>query len=170
MKLPSMIFWSESVVICSFPKFLEKITLLPPYASSFEVMSFSILLIYMNVYYMNNIYEWTVIHSLHFFIRSSVFNKKLPTNSVKITSPFGSLYSISFFSSLFGFSMSIFSININVANKYLSWLACFMLKINASVSNFVHRFCIECGKEVLCCTTILDNVECWIRLREPKGY
>ena len=89
---------------------------------------------------------------------------------IVLTSPFGSLYSISFFSSLFGFSMSIFSININVANKYLSWLACFMLKINASVSNFVRRFCIECGKEVLCCTTILDNVECWIRLREPKGY
>ena len=142
MKLPSMMFWTESVVICSFPKFLEKITLLPPYASSFEVMPFSVLLIYMNEYYMNNIYEWT----------------------------FAPLYSISVFSSVFCFSMSIFSININVVNKYLGWIACFMLKINASVSNFQRRFCILCEKEVLCCTTILDNVECWIRLREPKGY
>ena len=105
-----------------------------------------------------------------YLLEAVFFNKQLPTSSVKITSPFGSLYSISVFSSVFGFSMSIFSININVANKYLSWLACFMLKINASVSNFVRRFCIECGKEVLCCTTILDNVECWIRLCEPKGY
>ena len=142
MKLPSMMFWTESVVICSFPKFLEKITLLPPYASSFEVMPFSVLLIYMNEYYMNNIYEWT----------------------------FAPLYSISVFSSVFCFSMSIFSININVVNKYLGWIACFMLKINASVSNFQRRFCILCEKEVLCCTTILDNAECWIRLCEPKGY
>ena len=168
MKLPSMIFWSESLVICSFPKFLEKITLLPPYASSFEVMPFSILLIYMNVYYMNNIYEWTAIHSLHFFIRNSVFNKQLPSNSVKISFPVSD--SISVFSSVFRLSMSIFSININVVNKYLGWLACFVLKISASVSNFQHRFCIVCEKEVLCCTTISDNVECWIRLREPKGY
>ena len=165
-----MIFWSESVVICSFPKFLEKITLLPPYASSFEVMPFSILLIYMNEYYMNNIYEWTAIHSLHFFTRNSVFNKQLPSNSIKINFPFAPLYSISFFSSALCLSMSSFSININVVNKYLGWIACFMLKISASVSNFQRRFCILCEKEVLCCTTNLDNVECWIRLREPKGY
>ena len=104
--------------------------MLPPYASSFEVMPFSILLIYMNEYYMNNIYEWTAIHSLHFFTRNSVFNKQLPSNSIKINFPFAPLYSISFFSSALCLSMSSFSININVVNKYLDcsfyYLRCFL--------------------------------------------